>query len=95
MRLDPRRYNGAVMVGLNSVVVKSHGGTDALGFAHAVDVAMNMVTHGFTAGIAEGLAKLAEQEEALAALSAAEPEPPAATPPAAAPPAAAPLAAAK
>ncbi len=53
--LDPRRYNGAVLVGLNGVVVKSHGGTDALGFAHAVDVAMNMVTHGFTAGIAEGL----------------------------------------
>ncbi len=67
--LDPRRYNGAVMVGLNSVVVKSHGGTDALGFAHAVDVAMNMVTHGFTAGIAEGLRKLAEQDS-LAALNA-------------------------
>jgi hypothetical protein len=61
------------MVGLNSVVVKSHGGTDALGFAHAVDVAMNMVTHGFTAGIAHGLAKLAEQE-ALAAAEAAPPE---------------------
>jgi glycerol-3-phosphate acyltransferase PlsX len=69
--LDPRRYNGAVMVGLNSVVVKSHGGTDALGFAHAVDVAMNMVTHGFTAGIADGLTKLAEQES-LAALAAAD-----------------------
>jgi phosphate acyltransferase len=68
--LDPRRYNGAVMVGLNSVVVKSHGGTDALGFAHAVDVAMNMVTHGFTAGIAEGLRKLAERES-LAALNGA------------------------
>lgn len=66
--LDPRRYNGAVLVGLNGVVVKSHGGTDALGFAHAVDVAMNMVTHGFTAGIAEGLAKLAEQD-GLATLS--------------------------
>ncbi len=39
----PRRYNGAVMVGLNGVVVKSHGGTDAKGFAHAVDVAMDMV----------------------------------------------------
>lgn len=60
--LDPRRYNGAVLVGLNGVVVKSHGGTDALGFAHAVDVAMNMVTHGFTAGIADGLAKIAAQE---------------------------------
>jgi phosphate acyltransferase len=72
--LDPRRYNGAVMVGLNSVVVKSHGGSDALGFAHAVDVAMNMVTHGFTAGIADGLAKLAEQDS-LAALAAAEAAP--------------------
>jgi glycerol-3-phosphate acyltransferase PlsX len=73
--LDPRRYNGAVMVGLNSVVVKSHGGTDALGFAHAVDVAMNMVTHGFTAGIADGLTKLAEQES-LAALALADALPP-------------------
>ncbi len=45
--LDPRRYNGAVLLGLNGVVVKSHGGTDALGFAHAVDVAMDMVTHRF------------------------------------------------
>ena len=45
--LDPRRYNGAVMLGLNGVVVKSHGGTDAEGFAHAVDVAMDMVVHGF------------------------------------------------
>ncbi|MBO5996281.1 MAG: phosphate acyltransferase PlsX [Acetobacter sp.] len=46
--LDPRRYNGAVFVGLNGVVVKSHGGTDAEGFASAVDVAMDMVVHGFT-----------------------------------------------
>ena len=30
-RLDPRRYNGAVFLGLNKVAVKSHGGTDALG----------------------------------------------------------------
>jgi len=54
--LDPRRYNGAVMLGLNGVVVKSHGGTDAEGFAHAVDVAMDMVTHGFNDRIREGLA---------------------------------------
>ncbi|MCC7429151.1 MAG: phosphate acyltransferase PlsX [Alphaproteobacteria bacterium] len=45
--LDPRRYNGAILLGLNGVVVKSHGGTDAFGFAHAVDVAMDMVTHRF------------------------------------------------
>lgn len=53
--LDPRRYNGAVFVGLNGVVVKSHGGTDAEGFACAVDVAMDMVTHNFNASIRERL----------------------------------------
>lgn len=57
--MDPRRYNGAILLGLNGVVVKSHGGTDATGFAHAVDVAMDMVTHGFTTTIREGLARLA------------------------------------
>ena len=53
--LDPRRYNGAVMLGLNGVVVKSHGGTDALGFAHAVDVAMDMVVHRFNERMRDGL----------------------------------------
>ncbi len=56
--LDPRRYNGAVMLGLNGVVVKSHGGTDAQGFAHAVDVAMDMVVHKFNERIREGLARI-------------------------------------
>jgi glycerol-3-phosphate acyltransferase PlsX len=56
--VDPRRYNGAVMVGLNGVVVKSHGGTDGPGFAHAVDVAMDMVVHRFNDGIREGLARI-------------------------------------
>jgi glycerol-3-phosphate acyltransferase PlsX len=56
--LDPRRYNGAVMLGLGGVVVKSHGGTDAQGFAHAVDVAMDMVVHRFNDGIRDGLAQI-------------------------------------
>ncbi len=56
--LDPRRYNGAVMLGLNGVVVKSHGGTDAHGFAHAVDVAMDMVVHRFNDRMREGLARI-------------------------------------
>jgi glycerol-3-phosphate acyltransferase PlsX len=56
--LDPRRYNGAVMLGLNGVVVKSHGGTDAQGFAHAIDVAMDMVVHHFNDRIREGLARI-------------------------------------
>jgi glycerol-3-phosphate acyltransferase PlsX len=56
--LDPRRYNGAVLLGLNGVVVKSHGGTDAQGFAHAVDVALDMIGHDFLGAIAEGLAAM-------------------------------------
>jgi glycerol-3-phosphate acyltransferase PlsX len=56
--LDPRRYNGAMLLGLNGVVVKSHGGTDAEGFAHAVDVAMDMITNDFNSRIAEGLAAM-------------------------------------
>ncbi len=39
-RMDHRRYNGASLVGLKGTVVKSHGGTDALGFARAIDVAL-------------------------------------------------------
>ena len=69
--LDPRRYNGAVMVGLNGVVVKSHGGTDALGFAHAVDVAMDMVVHGFNEKIRTGLAQIDRLETAAPKLAAA------------------------
>ena len=37
-KLDPRLYNGAILLGLNSPVVKSHGGTDFVGFANAVSV---------------------------------------------------------
>jgi glycerol-3-phosphate acyltransferase PlsX len=45
-RLDPRRYNGAMFLGLNGIVVKSHGGTDALGFANAIGVAVDLVERG-------------------------------------------------
>jgi phosphate acyltransferase len=57
--LDPRRYNGAVMLGLNGGVVKSHGGTDAQGFAHAIDVAMDMVVHRFNDHMREDLTRIA------------------------------------
>jgi glycerol-3-phosphate acyltransferase PlsX len=45
-RIDPRRYNGAILMGLNGICVKSHGGTDAFGFANAIGVAVDMVTNG-------------------------------------------------
>jgi len=41
-KLDPRSANGGIFLGLNGVVVKSHGGTDALGFASALDMAIGM-----------------------------------------------------
>lgn len=39
-KIDPRRYNGASLLGLQGIVVKSHGGADALAFANAIQVAM-------------------------------------------------------
>lgn len=41
-QLDPRRYNGAFWLGVNGVAVKSHGGTDALGFSYAIEVAADI-----------------------------------------------------
>jgi phosphate acyltransferase len=42
-RLDPRKFNGAIFLGLQSPVVKSHGSTDAIGFAHSIDVCNKIV----------------------------------------------------
>ncbi|MGQ0740800.1 MAG: phosphate acyltransferase PlsX [Alphaproteobacteria bacterium] len=41
-KMDPRSVNGGVFLGLNGAVVKSHGGTDALGFASALDLAIDL-----------------------------------------------------
>jgi glycerol-3-phosphate acyltransferase PlsX len=56
--MDPRKHNGGVFLGLNGVVVKSHGGTDALGFATAIDVAYDMVHNDLVNKISTDLAKL-------------------------------------
>jgi glycerol-3-phosphate acyltransferase PlsX len=45
-KLDPRASNGGIFLGLNGIVVKSHGGTDALGFASALDMAIDMAESG-------------------------------------------------
>ncbi|CAH9018450.1 phosphate acyltransferase PlsX [Candidatus Nitrosacidococcus sp. I8] len=39
-KMDPRRYNGANLIGLNGVVIKSHGGADIMAFAHAIHIAI-------------------------------------------------------
>lgn len=43
-KTDPRRYNGALFLGLNGICVKSHGGTDRIGFANAIGVAVDLVS---------------------------------------------------
>ncbi|MBM3643880.1 MAG: phosphate acyltransferase PlsX [Alphaproteobacteria bacterium] len=57
-RVDPRRYNGAVFLGLNGLSVKSHGGADALGFAYAIGVGIDMVRHSFQDRLTDGLNRL-------------------------------------
>ena len=42
-KLDPRKYNGAILLGLNGPVVKSHGGTDHIGFYHSIDLCYRIV----------------------------------------------------
>ena len=54
-RLDPGRYNGATMVGLNGIVVKSHGGADQFGFQRAIEVAILESRTGVPSRIAEQL----------------------------------------
>ena len=56
-KLDPRKVNGGVFLGLNGIVIKSHGGTDALGFAAAIDVGYDMVRNGLTQKIENDLNK--------------------------------------
>ena len=46
--LDPRQYNGGVFLGLNGIAVKSHGGTDATGFAAAIGLAADMAAERIT-----------------------------------------------
>jgi glycerol-3-phosphate acyltransferase PlsX len=66
-RVDPRRYNGGVFLGLDGVCVKSHGGTDALGFAYAIGVAVDLVRYEYKNKLAEGLTKLREVASAAEA----------------------------
>src|SRR5207302_959307 len=42
-KMDPRKSNGGVFLGLNGIVIKSHGGADAEGFAYAIEIGYDMV----------------------------------------------------
>ncbi len=60
--LDPNNHNGAVFLGLNGVVVKSHGSATAKGVAHAVNVAARLLENDLTQRIANDLSELGEDE---------------------------------
>jgi glycerol-3-phosphate acyltransferase PlsX len=62
-RLDPRAYNGASMVGLRGVVIKSHGGADRMSFANAVRVAVTEARNGVPDQIVDLLARVSAKTE--------------------------------
>lgn len=57
-RIDPRKYNGGPFMGLQGLCVKSHGGTDAVGFENAIKVAADMVRTGFNQRVSEALSAI-------------------------------------
>ena len=65
--LDPNNHNGAVFLGLNGLVVKSHGGADEKGVANAIRVAARMVREDLTRKITEDLANVSARGAAVAA----------------------------
>jgi len=73
-RMDPRKFNGGVFLGLGGVVVKSHGGTDGYGFSNALSVALNMARSNYAQSIAVNLEKLAKSIETTNQLKRAKQE---------------------
>ncbi len=57
-KLDPRKFNGAIFLGLNGPVVKSHGSTDAVGFYHSIDLCYNIVKGNLMSQIKDNLSHL-------------------------------------
>jgi phosphate acyltransferase len=66
-RIDPRRYNGASFLGLNGIVIKSHGSADALSFANAIKVALREVEQDIPARISALMGATAAAPGALGA----------------------------
>ena len=65
-RMDPRRVNGGVFLGLNGPVVKSHGSADATGIAAAIDLAIRLARADLTAAIRERLDAAGDEQRAPA-----------------------------
>ena len=57
-KLDPRKYNGAIFLGLNGPVVKSHGGIDALGFSHSINLCYKIIKGNLMSEIKKNLSQV-------------------------------------
>ena len=64
-RADPRMGNGGVFLGLNGIVIKSHGGTDAVGFSNALSVAIELADSTFLDEIERTLEALHDEDDSL------------------------------
>ena len=62
-KLDPRKYNGAIFLGLNGPVVKSHGGTDEIGFYYSIDLCYRIIKGDLMHQIKNNLSHLNEEKE--------------------------------
>jgi glycerol-3-phosphate acyltransferase PlsX len=56
-KMDPQKSNGGMFLGLNGIVIKSHGGADAEGFASAIDLGYDMVRYELLAKIGQSMAR--------------------------------------
>ncbi len=79
-RMDPRSVNGGVFLGLNGIVVKSHGGTDGIGFAAAIDMAVDMAKQNMVQRIADDIKGVSGVLSRIAPAAPDEPAPEAAPP---------------
>ena len=61
-KLDPRRYNGAIFLGLKGPVVKSHGSTDEIGFYHSIDLCYRIIKGGLMDKIKSNLSHINEKK---------------------------------
>jgi glycerol-3-phosphate acyltransferase PlsX len=64
-KVDPRRYNGASLVGLRGIVIKSHGGADAFSFSHAITEAVVEIKKNVPERISEQLGALLQERHAV------------------------------
>jgi len=67
-KVDPRKYNGGMFLGLNGIAVKSHGNSDVLGTENAILVASDLIRNGFNKRVSDEIEQLMSQESFVSAV---------------------------